>query len=97
MPYPDVERCPQSVLLSPIKPGCFPNSFVKIAQQAADHIPLIGPPDLNIPVLINPNDGIGFDSDRCQVLAVQLSVIDDFVERITCHLDELHFSCPFRE
>ena len=79
-------------MLGPVEAGCFADSFLKIADQTADHVPLRRPPDLNVSVLVDANNGRRIDTGGDKIIAMQLTIVDDLLERLASHLNEFHQS-----
>ena len=76
--------------LSPVKAGLFPDALLKIAQQAADHVPAIRATQLDVALTVDADNTVFGDADPGQFLGVGAAALDEAKERVARHLNELH-------
>ena len=76
--------------LSPFETGLFFDAFLEITEQAADHVPLDRPANLNISMLVHANNRAARHTGIFQITDMQLAVIDDLGQGGSGHLDKLH-------
>ena len=65
----------------PIEPGHLVQTLFELADQAADHLPLMLAPQFDFPKLVHPQDRIAVHARFVQLREIDLSFIDQIKQR----------------
>lgn len=81
--------CLTSRSVQPIQTGQFHQSFVKVSDQAANQDPFRFASQFDLPMTIDPQDGIAANAGVVQLLEVDLAFVDDIKQSLSGQFDEL--------
>ena len=84
--------------LGPVATCCLLDSFLKVAKESPDHVPLDGAANFNVTVLIDSHNRGCIDTGTIEISGMEFPVIDDLIKRCARHFNKFHipFSAPLR-